>query len=191
MEKGIRSCAFFCAMILLICLLIGILPTEAEAKIYSDTLRLHILAESDGDNDQRTKLLLRDFILKEYGEYLGEAKSKADAAELISKMLSDIETRANGYLKSIGCDAYATVSLGEEWFDTRVYEEYTLPEGYYQSLIIKIGEGEGKNWWCVMYPPMCLGVSSKGYSCEEEKLITEGKRNIKFKMLEVLSRVFK
>jgi len=194
MEKLIRKSAFCCALILIATLIIAVIPTEAEADIYNDTVRLHILANSDNEEDQRTKLLLRDFLLSEYREYLGEAKSKPDAVALISDILPEIENSANEYLTSIGCEFYASVSLSREWFDTREYEEFTLPQGYYTSLTVKIGDADGKNWWCVMYPPMCIGAASASngsFSKEEEKLIYEGKRNIKFKALEVLSRVFK
>ena len=91
------------------------------------------------------------------------------------------------------------IKLGEEWYETRDYDGFSLPCGYYTSLRILIGEGEGKNWWCVMYPPLCTELASESapaddglidYTKEEMILISSGKYNIKFKILEDLSRVF-
>lgn len=194
MEKSIRSCAMLCAIILLAGLIIAVIPTEAEASIYNDTVRLHILANSDSEEDQSIKLLLRDFLLAEYDEYLSCAKSKGEAEAMIGDILPEIEAEARGFLSSIGCEDGVRVDMGTEWFGTREYESFSLPEGYYTSLIVRIGKAEGQNWWCVMYPPMCLGVavsSPNGYTKEEERLITSGKRNIKFKLLEVISRALK
>lgn len=176
-------------------LLMGAMPTEADAEIYSDTLRLHILAASDAEEDQALKLLVRDAILAEYSAALsGEAGLDAALAEA-EALLCDIKATAERCIKENGYDYSVEVSLGEEWYDTREYEDFSLPRGVYSSLIIKIGSGDGRNWWCVMYPPMCLDMALDApsddwvsdYTESELSLISGGKYRVKFKLLELIS----
>ena len=186
-------------ILLLVTLIIAVIPTNAEGEIYSDTLRLHILAESDSSEDQELKLYIRDKVLKKYSRILKEENSIDGATNLASSLLSEIENDVNGWLNDAGCYSKATVTLSTEWYDTREYEDFTLPMGYYKSLRIIIGEGKGKNWWCVMYPPLCLDIATESapkddglidYNEEEIRLISNGGYNIKFKLLEMLSDIF-
>lgn len=185
--------------ILIITMLIAILPTEAEGEIYEDTLRLHIIANSDSPEDQALKLEIRDFVLTEYGQRLKGYRSMEEATAEVERLLSDIETAASEKLSKMGYHYTVDALLGQEWYDTREYDDFTLPSGYYTSLRIIIGSGEGKNWWCVMYPPLCLELATEeaptddgiiDYTKEEVALIKSGKYNVKFKILEELSRVF-
>ena len=185
--------------ILIITMLIAILPTEAEGEIYEDTLRLHIIANSDSPEDQALKLEIRDFVLTEYGQKLKGYRSMEEATAEVERLLSDIETAASEKLSKMGYHYTVDALLGQEWYDTREYDDFTLPSGYYTSLRIIIGSGEGKNWWCVMYPPLCLELATEeaptddgiiDYTKEEVALIKSGKYNVKFKILEELSRVF-
>ncbi len=179
-------------MILIATLFIAAIPTEAECAIYEDTVRLHILANSDSDEDQLLKIKLRDEILNVYGKELSAYKSVSDAEENLLKKANEIEAFADKKIKDFGYNYKTEVALIEEWYDTRVYEEFTLPCGYYTSLRVIIGNGEGKNWWCVMFPPLCLdaAVSSPQYTAEEEALISN-KYVIKFKILELISEITK
>ena len=185
-------------MLLGITLVFAAMPTERDVAIYEDTLRLHILANSDSDEDQRLKYEIRDRLLREYGGLLKNEASpegaKARAEELSHKIERDVAqwVRERGY--DYGCE----VEIGVEWSDTREYEDFTLPKGYYTSLRVMLGEAEGKNWWCVMYPPLCLDIATEdapddgalGYSKEEYALITNDGYNVKFKVLEVFSEAF-
>ena len=185
-------------MLLGITLVFAAMPTERDVAIYEDTLRLHILANSDSDEDQRLKYEIRDRLLREYGGLLKNEAShegaKARAEELSHKIERDVAqwVRERGY--DYGCE----VEIGVEWYDTREYEDFTLPKGYYTSLRVMLGEAEGKNWWCVMYPPLCLDIATEdapddgalGYSKEEYALITNDGYNVKFKVLEVFSEAF-
>lgn len=170
------------------------IPTEADAEIYSDTLRLHILAASDSDEDQALKLRVRDGILAEYSAQLSEVTDLEDARATLEARLPDIVATAERIVAEAGYDYTVTASLGEEWYDTRDYGEVSLPRGVYTSLIIRIGKGQGRNWWCVMYPPMCLDLATdapsddwtSGYTGEELSLIS-GKYRVKFKLLELIS----
>ena len=176
-------------------LLMGAMPTEADAEIYSDTLRLHILAPSDSDEDQALKLLVRDAILAEYSTELSGSAGFDAALTEAEALLDDIKRTAEECIRENGYAYSVEVSLGEEWYDTREYGGFSLPRGVYSSLIVKIGEGAGRNWWCVMYPPMCLDMALdapkddwvQDYTDEELSLISGGKYRVKFKLLELIS----
>ncbi len=184
---------------LLATLLLAVLPTEAEAEIYGDTLRLHILANSDSEHDQELKLKIRDKLLIKYGAILKEKASFEEAEGYAALLLPQIEEDVELWVSELGYSYNAKATLSEEWYDTREYEDFTLPSGYYKSLRIIIGDGDGKNWWCVMYPPLCMDIATErapsddgviDYTSEELNLIKSGKYNIKFKILEVVSSIF-
>ena len=176
--------------LLLTALFISVIPTEAEGAIYDDTIRLHILANSDSGEDQNLKLRLRDEILAEFGESLGIYEKIEEAKENLQDKLGEISNFADTKLSDWGYEYKTEVSLSEEWYETRDYENFSLPCGYYTSLRIIIGEGEGENWWCVMFPPLCLDAASskKKYTAAEDVLISK-KYNVKFKLLELISEI--
>ncbi len=187
-------------MILTLILIITVIPTDKEGAIYSDTLRLHILANSDCEGDQTLKLDIRNKLLEKYGTALSGVRDKASAESTILGLRDEIECDVNAWIREAGYEYEGAVTLGEEWYERRSYDGFTLPEGYYTSMIVKIGEAEGKNWWCVMYPPLCLGLATEdapaddallGYNDEEITLIEGRKYTVKFKLLEVISRTFK
>nr|MBQ8890153.1 stage II sporulation protein R [Clostridia bacterium] len=184
---------FFLAMI---CLVLGtallvMIPTEAEAAIYEDTVRLHIRADGDDEEAQEIKLEIRDRLLAEYSSILGGSLSKKEAEGELLDRLSEIEADIEGWLSELGAGYGATVRLGTEWFDTRKYEGFTLPKGYYTSLIVELGSGEGKNWWCVMFPPMCLELATERveYTERENELVAAGRYSVRFKLLELVSEI--
>ena len=187
-------------MLLCATLIIAAMPTEAEAQIYEDTLRLHILAASDSEEDQALKYEIRDEVLKKYGCELSKASSPENASSLAEELLPEIKKDAAMWVSERGYDYPVSATLTEEWYDTREYEDFTLPAGYYKSLQIIIDGGEGKNWWCVLYPPLCTELATESapaddglidYTKEEVTLIKSGGYNIKFKILEVAARAFR
>ena len=175
-----------------------LIPTEAEAQIYEDTVRLHILADSDSESDQEIKLAVRDALLLTYGQALSLCNEENRDAFFYDK-LDEIQEFVDGELARLGAPYSCTVSYGEEWYDTRAYEGFTLPKGVYTSLQIKLGCAAGRNWWCVMYPPLCLDLATDapsddailGYEKQEIALIQGGRYQIKFKALELFSSFFK
>lgn len=176
--------------LLLATIVIAVIPTESEGAIYEDTVRLHILANSDSEEDQELKLYLRDEILKEYSKRLSTFESVEAAKENLSGKLREIEEFAEEKIRDAGYSYTVTAELCEEWFDTRDYGDVSLPCGEYSSLIIRIGEGEGQNWWCVMFPPMCLDAATADVSyTEPEMLLISKKYSVKFKMLELVSEI--
>lgn len=185
--------------VLIATMVLAVIPTEAEGEIYEDTLRLHILANSDSAEDQALKLRIRDKLLLTYGEKLRDGASIDEAKLTVTGLLSFIENDVETWIREIGYDYEVKAMLGEEWYDTRDYGDFSLPAGYYSSLRIIIGNGSGQNWWCVMYPPMCMELACESapaddgvidYSREEIALIQSGKYQVKFKILEDLSRMF-
>ncbi len=194
-----KKLPYYAFTILICTLLIAALPTDAEAEIYEDTIRLHILANSDSEEDQRLKLEIRDRLLAEYGDILSRTGSFDVASATVEALLPEISSKAEEWIQEMGYEYKAEARLGTEWYDTRDYSDFSLPKGYYTSLQIIIGDGDGKNWWCVMYPPLCMEIATESaphddglidYTNEEIKLITSGKYNIKFKILEELSALF-
>ena len=177
-------------MILVATLFISAMPTEAECSIYEDTVRLHILANSDSEEDQKLKLMLRDEILREFGKSLSVFESIDEAERELADKLDEIKLFSDKKIKELGYDYKTSVTLTTEWYETREYESFSLPCGSYSSLRVVIGEGEGQNWWCIMFPPLCLdaAVSSPKYTREEEVLISK-KYSVKFKLLELISEI--
>ena len=185
--------------VLLTALVIALVPTEADGAVYEDTVRLHILANSDSEEDQALKLRLRDDVLLEFSTELSDIDTADTARDVILARLDDIESFANEKMSEYGYGYEVTASLTTEWYDTRSYESFTLPRGNYTSLKLVIGEGEGKNWWCVMFPPLCLDMATekaeaddaiKKYNSNEFVLISGNGYKAKFKILELVSSVF-
>lgn len=191
MKSAIPATVIFLCSLLLLFLA---LPTERDAAIYDDTLRLHILANSDSESDQAEKIAVRDFLLSQYGKALSSSETITEATGDAAALLPEMEAALNGYLAASGSRHTARLSLGKERYDRREYETFSLPAGVYTSLRVQIGEAEGHNWWCVMYPPLCLGLATDapeddgifGYSDEEVGLIS-GRYRVKFRVLEVFS----
>ncbi len=193
-------------LVLFSCLLLAVgvifvLPAAGEEALYHDVIRLHVLAPSDREEDQQLKLLVRDEILAVYSDRLKEAGNIEDAALLTEGLLTEIRKTAEGVVKREGYSYPVSVSFGEERYPTRSYGAYDFPAGTYRSLKIVIGEGAGQNWWCVLFPPLCLNLSvtapaddslAVGLTPEEYALISggEGGYRVKFKTLEVLEELF-
>ena len=123
-----------------------------------NVFRLHIIAASDSERDQQLKLSVRDSLLCESEELFLGADSLEDAILLTKENLPKIEKIAEETLSSQGCDYDVRVSVEPSFFDTRVYDDFTLPAGEYEALRVEIGPAKGKNWWCVLFPGICVGA---------------------------------
>ena len=174
-------------------ILVYFLPTPSEAEIYDKVLRLHVLASSDSEEDQALKLKVRDGIL-EFSGTIKTPKDVEEAEKTYSALLERIKETAQEIVDAEGFDYTVSVSLGYEFYPTRQYEDVCLPAGEYLSLRVMIGEAEGANWWCVLYPPLCVSAASgeeafidAGFTPEQMKIITDSgdtRYKIKFKILE-------
>ena len=193
MKNGILRLAI---TLLLLTFMVAIFPTERDYQIYEDTLRLHILANSDSREDQDAKIGVRDLILDKFGGELEGAEAISSALMITESMLTDIEILAEDFLKNAGIDYGVEASIKKEWYETRDYGNFTLPRGYYSSLVITLGAGEGQNWWCIMFPPMCRNLASEDSKDDPGKDnavydLGGEKYTIKFKTLEIIADLFK
>ncbi len=180
----------FCACFILLNAVDMLIP-RSEANIFDNAIRLHILAEDNGEEAQRVKLLVRDALLDEYGEMLSANGEVTGAEEAIRESLSEIEATANRVLAENGADYKAKATFDYEEYPTRVYENITLPAGEYRSLRINLGAAEGKNWWCILFPPLCTGASSEKdlssakINKKDTSVFSSRKYVFRFKLLEL------
>lgn len=193
--RSLQHTAVAVICLLLVTLLLAALPVRGEEEIYSDVIRLHIIAASDTEEDQALKLAVRDAVLGVYGSALTSYPDRDSAAAAARELLPGIRSLAEQTLREAGCDKPVSVALTEEEYPTRDYETFSLPAGRYLSLRVLIGEAEGHNWWCVLYPPLCLDTATEGelLSDAEWGLLTEnggGHYQVRFKLLEWLKMLF-
>lgn len=151
--------------------------------VRGDTLRLHIRAASDGVADQTAKLRVRDAVLELTGRLYAGAKSADEAKQIAARCLPQIALCASHTLWQQGCRQPVRVFLTNMYFLTSVYDEYTLPPGYYDALRIEIGGGYGQNWWCCLYPQICLAACS-GYAAPGEQQLVVGDYELRFRLVE-------
>lgn len=176
-------------------LTVGLWAGRSEAALAGQVLRLHVVANSDSEDDQALKLLARDAVLACAGEILDGSTSREDAETLLAPRLDELSAAAAGALMGAGCTDTVSANLVDEWFPTKVYDGFSLPAGRYRALKITIGAGEGHNWWCVVFPPLCLGsvtehsvetAAGDALSDDQVALITgqDGGYVLKFRLLE-------
>ena len=128
-----------------------------DSKALEENLvRLHVVANSDSQEDQNLKLQVRDAIVEQLNGVMEELDSAQEAKEFLAEHLGELEDTANRVLQQAGSHLKAQVSLALEEFPTRVYDTFQLPAGLYEALRVTIGEGAGHNWWCVLYPNLCF-----------------------------------
>lgn len=143
-------------LIIAVLLLTFALSACDEPDLTQEVVRIHIRANSNSDIDQEVKLKVRDSVTEYLTERLEGVNSKAQALETLDASKAEITKIANEVLAQNGFDYKANIYIGKETFPERVYGEYTFPEGEYDSLILNLGTGEGDNWWCVAFPPLCF-----------------------------------
>lgn len=173
-----------------------LLFSEKCDEVQEEVLRLHIPANSDSAADQRIKIAIRDYILAEYGELLNGCSTLEQALTEAQQLLPEIETSATHFLWENGFDYTAKAELVNMYFTTREYDTLILPAGEYRALRITLGSGEGHNWWCVIFPQLCLPCASDsqcGYSESAETVMDSfgkpQKIKIKFAFYELLSKI--
>ena len=144
------------------------------AQVRQEVLRLHILANSDSEADQALKLRVRDAVLEETGGLFAAAGTLEEAQAAALENLPAIEAAARRALAEAGSDAPVKAELTRMYFNTREYgEDTTLPAGDYQALRLSIGEARGRNWWCVMFPPLCVPAAETAVEGQESKAAAE------------------
>ena len=137
-------------------LFLGLWLEREQSDLSGSVLRLHVLANSDRVEDQTLKLKVRDAVLQEVKAILPEHASMAQAEKVLGKNLERLAAAGAAVVAQEGYDYPVSAGLENTWFPTKEYEDFSLPAGEYRALRIVIGEGGGQNWWCVVFPPLCL-----------------------------------
>lgn len=168
-------------------------------RLNEELIRLHVVANSDSREDQAVKLQVRDAVIKSLEEDLKGLGDVEQAKAYLTENLAKIQAAANETLEKAGFSGEAVVSLCREAFDTRYYDTFTLPAGVYEALRIVIGEGEGHNWWCVVFPTFCVPATTEGFADTAAgagfpdsltgALTGEEEYEVRFYLLDALGRV--
>lgn len=178
-----------------LCLLLSLCGFDGECrKIRESVVRLHILANSDTDEDQALKLQVRDAVIEAAAGWLDGADGEGEALEKVQKYLPQLEAIAQQTVYENGYTYPVRAEVCRMYFETRVYDEITMPAGVYDAVRFTIGEGQGKNWWCVIYPPMCIQAAVKEQSLSDvlndrQMSIVTGEKGyaVRFKLVEVFN----
>ncbi len=183
------------------------IPDRNDCEIYDKIIRLHVIANSDSDSDQELKLTVRDGILGYISQITEGAENIEEAKDAINSRLDEIQALCKKIVKANGSEQSVRVTLTKENYPTREYGEYSLPSGNYTSLRIMLGEAKGHNWWCILFPRLCVANAKKksisvikndeafteaGFTGEQIRIITgeNPKTVVKFRILEWFSKIF-
>jgi stage II sporulation protein R len=142
---------------------------NASVKIPEESIRLRILANSNTDADQKLKREIRDEVNAQITTWVDELHSLDEAREIIRQQLPVIEEIVENKLNEAGIEKTFSVELNEVAFPTKMYGDFIYPAGKYEAVLITLGEGEGKNWWCVLFPPLCFLDFENGDAVKENK----------------------
>ena len=183
-------------------LMVGLLPINGEEEIYDTVVRLHVLASSDSEEDQALKLEVRDAILQVTAPLMEGCRDRESALSRLQSAMERIQGAAEGVIAQKGRADAVSIEIGLETYPRREYDSVCFPAGEYVSLRVLIGEGEGQNWWCCLFPPLCLGAASVseteaedacisvGFTPSQYKIITESDApvyRVRFRLLELFS----
>lgn len=196
-----RALIIFTVFVLLISAAGAVLPVNGEVGLYDKMIRLHVIANSDGDEDQQLKLKVRDAALEYAASLTGDCADIAEAKKRIEEHKDELTEVCRAAVIENGFDYNVEIKLGYEKYPEKTYGDFTLPSGDYYSVRVFIGEAEGHNWWCVLFPPLCVGaatgeravMASAGLTKDEVDIMTEndgGGYVIKFKIVEFLRGIF-
>lgn len=155
-------------------LFVGVLPIHGEAEIYDAVIRLHVLANSDSEEDQALKLLVRDAVLESAAPLVSECNDRTEAQRILEINRARLERDAMAVIQRAGYDYPVTIQFDSEKYPTRSYDSFCFPAGEYLSMRVCIGEAEGQNWWCCLFPPLCLGASAVPQEDAEEAFVEVG-----------------
>lgn len=161
--------------------------------LYDNMLRLHVIANSDSERDQQLKLLVRDTLLRE-GAAVFDGETNVDNARAkLEPRFDELRQAAMAELRRHGCTDDVRITLEKTYFETRTYGEYTVPAGMYTAMCVRIGEAKGHNWWCVMFPPLCLPAASSGadaaFTADGKAVLSSNpKYDVRFKVVEWMQK---
>ena len=173
---------------------------RAQRELSDSVIRLHVIANSDSERDQTLKLAVRDRVLARAETLYPEGATREEAGTALAAHLDELAAAGQQVVAEAGLDYPVSAQLTRSWFPTKEYGDFALPAGDYTALKVTIGAGEGQNWWCVAFPPLCLGAASETvdqatqaghFSGEQAALITREDPGyvLKFKSLELLGQL--
>lgn len=160
--KKMGKCVFACALLAAF-VWCGTVIADRQ-RLNEELIRLHVVANSDRVEDQELKLLVRDAIITSLRQALADVRDTEQAKEYLQENLPKLQELANKTLDAAGSAQQAVVTLCREGFPTRQYNTFSMPAGIYEALRVTIGDGAGKNWWCVVFPSLCVPQTSQGFS---------------------------
>lgn len=181
-------------------LFVGLFPVHGEEKIYDSVVRLHVLANSDSEEDQALKLDVRDAILELTAPLLENCADRDEAEAVLRAHIPELIAAAKLVLETAGCNDSVTIEFDNEEYPERTYDSFCFPSGTYLSMRVLIGNAEGHNWWCCLFPPICRAAAtvskkeaentfiSVGLTPSQYKIITESDKpvyKVRFKILEI------
>ncbi|NLV87058.1 MAG: stage II sporulation protein R, partial [Clostridiales bacterium] len=174
----------------------GLWAGARQRQLSGELVRLHVIAQSDSSEDQQLKLKVRDSVLAALEPRLKDAENPQEAAAIIEESLPLLCDIADIVSKNAGMDYSSTSSLDVENYPSRKYEGFALPAGDYLSLKISLGDGGGQNWWCVVFPPLCLNAASETEAIEalsdssQEIITLNGEEyRLKFHVIEIYEKL--
>ena len=196
-EARLRNWEISLLVALCITVLTGVWARAEQQSLASKLIRLHVVAASDEDEQQRLKLEVRDRLLERLEPELEGVNDQEEARIIIEGLLPELEEISRTASADWGMPLDAQAAIAIESYPTREYDSFSLPAGEYLSLRVILGEGEGKNWWCVVFPPLCLSaaeggaVEVSGLSGKDVALITEDGEGyvLKFKLVELFGNL--
>ena len=195
-KQNTLRCGEIALMVALaVTLLWGVWSLQEQDGLERKMIRLHVIANSDAQDDQALKLQVRDAVLAHATDLLQQSRDMVDAQRKLSLALPAIETAAREKVVAEGYDYAVAARLEQTEFPTKEYDGFSLPAGEYLALRVVIGEGAGQNWWCVVFPPLCTAAATDieetaiatGLGEEDISLITEENQGyvLKFRSLEL------
>ena len=185
---------------ILVAVVAGSWLTQEQQELADSVIRFHVIANSDTEEDQALKLAVRDRVLEEAEGLYPEGATLEQAQAALEGHLNTLAAAGRAVVEEQGYDYPVSARLEDCWFPTKEYEDFALPAGNYTALRVTIGEGKGQNWWCVAFPPLCLGAASEtvdqaleaGYFTPDQGALVTGDGEqyvLKFKAMELLGEV--
>lgn len=185
------TCAFISALLIS---MVGF--SNSCEEMYANIIRIRIIPNSDSAEDQSLKLQIRDAILSASEDLFSEIQTYEDALITAENNIELFEHTANEEIKEAGFDYNVSVQIRNEYFETREYDGFTLPAGVYKTAVFTVGEGKGQNWWCVVFPQVCVGLCSGKLTDTVSESAAELAYNsdryvIRFKTVEIFEKIKK
>jgi len=189
-----KKLVVLCSAILILSVIFVFAPVVSDAGIFRQTLRLHVVANSECPDDQMLKYLVRDRLIEELEELFEPGMDIVDAEAVIVENEARLLDVVQSTVDEMGRDVVASLSVETAFFPTMSYMDTSFPAGRYRAVVVNLGEASGTNWWCVLFPPLCLAAASAnrpsnaerleeaGFSPDQVRVITENETNTRFEI---------